>query len=166
MIPNRILHPELAYALATLGHGDIVMVTDAGFPIPVGANRIDLGFYEGLPDVLDVLRVLRKEIFVEEIYFATDVRDRHPNLYKDLQEIYTGAGAPFRGTTHEQLVNHFAPKAKLIVRSGSFNAWANIAMIAATDPFAWFNQPGIKILPAYVERRRMMETNAVPELKD
>ena len=37
---------------------------------------------------------------------------------------------------------------------------------AATDPFAWFNQPGIQILPAYVERRRLMESNAVPELND
>ena len=43
MIPNRILHPELAYALATLGHGDIVMVTDAGQLIrcPVGDISIN-----------------------------------------------------------------------------------------------------------------------------
>ena len=44
MRPNRILHPELARALATLGHQDILLVTDAGFPIPAAAWRIDLGF--------------------------------------------------------------------------------------------------------------------------
>lgn len=166
MIPNRILHPELAQALATLGHTDLVLITDAGFPIPASANRIDLGFYEGLPDVLDILRVLRKEIFVEEVHFATDVRDRHPDLYKELQTIYTGAGAVFKGTTHEHLVEEMAPKAKVIIRSGSFNAWANIALVASTDPFAWFNQPNIKILPAYVERRKMIEDGYVPALND
>ena len=42
MRPGRILHPELAKALATCGHTDIILVTDAGFPIPKDANRIDL----------------------------------------------------------------------------------------------------------------------------
>ncbi|SNY90241.1 simple sugar transport system permease protein [Cohaesibacter sp. ES.047] len=164
MIPNKILHPELANALATLGHTDIVMVTDAGFPIPKDAHRIDLGFYEGLPDVLDILKVLRKEIFVEEVHFATDVRDRHPDLYAELQSIYTGAGAVFKGTDHETLVNEYAKKAKVIIRSGSFNPWANIALVASTDPFAWFTQKNIKILPEYVERRKMMDEKEVPNL--
>ena len=44
MRPGRILHPELAKALATCGHTDIILVTDAGFPIPKDANRIDLGY--------------------------------------------------------------------------------------------------------------------------
>ncbi len=62
MRPDRILHPELAAALATLGHTDIILVTDAGFPIPPQAKRIDLGFWPGTVDVLHILRVLRKEI--------------------------------------------------------------------------------------------------------
>jgi len=65
MRAGRILHPELAKAVASMGHQDTLLVTDAGFPIPRDANRIDLAFYEGLPDVLDVLRVLRREVFVE-----------------------------------------------------------------------------------------------------
>lgn len=64
MRPDRILHPELAAALATLGHTDIILVTDAGFPIPPQAKRIDLGFWPGTVDVLHILRVLRKEIFL------------------------------------------------------------------------------------------------------
>ncbi|SKA24149.1 D-ribose pyranase [Consotaella salsifontis] len=165
MRPNRILHPELARALATLGHTDIVLVTDAGFPIPAGANRIDLGFYEGLPDICDILRVLRQEIFVEEVHFATEVRDRNPDLYANLQEIYTGAGAVFKGTTHEELCADYAKRAKVIIRSGSFNPWANIALIASTDPFAWFSpESNTKVLPAYEERRRLMTEKVVPAL--
>ncbi len=164
MRKNRILHPGLAKALAEVGHSDIVLITDAGFPVPRDANRIDLGFYENLPDVLDILRVLRQELFAEEVWFAPEVQTHHPLLYTQLQNIYTGSGASFKAVTHEELVETVAPKAKVIIRSGSFNAWANVALVASTDPFAWFNEPDINILPAYVERRRRMKENEVPNL--
>lgn len=164
MRPGRILHPGLAKALAECGHTDIVLVTDAGFPIPKGANRIDLGYYEGKADVLDILRMLRNEMFVEEVSFAPEVRTHHPALYRELQEIYTGSGAVFKACTHEDLIEQVAPKAKVIIRSGSLNAWANIALTCSTDPFAWFTQEDITILDAYVERRQRMDQNQVPEL--
>jgi D-ribose pyranose/furanose isomerase RbsD len=165
MRPNRILHPDLAKALAAVGHTDIVMVTDAGFPIPAGANRIDLGFYQGLPDVRDVLRVVRQEIFVEEIHFAREVRDCNPDLYAAVQAIFTGAGADFKGTTHEALCGDYAARAKVIIRSGSFDPWGNFALVVSTDPFAWFTKDSnTKVLPGYIERRRKMEMNIVPQL--
>lgn len=163
MRPGRILHPELAKALAECGHTDIVLVTDAGFPIPKGANRIDLGYYEGKADVMDILRMLRQEIFVEEVAFAPEVKTHHPALYQELQDIYTGSGAVFKSRTHEELVEQIAPKAKVIIRSGSMNAWANIALTCSTDPFAWFTQEDITILDTYVGRRRRIDQNEVPE---
>lgn len=164
MRPGRIIHPELAKAVAMLGHMDIFMVVDAGFPIPANAWRIDLGFYAGIPDVLDILRVLRQEVFVEEVHFAGDILTHNKPLYAALQEIYTGAGAAFKLTTHEELVKTVAYQAKFIVRSGSFNPWANIALAASTDPFAWFaDGAGAEILPSYVERRRLIRDNVRPE---
>lgn len=166
MRPNRILHPELARAVATLGHSDIILVTDAGFPIPKDAWRIDLGFYAGMPDVLDILRVLRQEIFVEEVHFAGDILTENKPLYAALQEIYIGSGAEFKLTTHEALVGDVAHRAKVIVRSGSFNPWANIALVASTDPFAWFDEAsGANPLPLYLERRRRIEANERPDVK-
>ena len=164
MSPNRIFHPELAKALATCGHTDIILVTDAGFPIDKCANRIDLGFYAGQVDILEILKMLRKEIFVEEVTFATEVKTHHPALYKEIQNIYTGSGAIFNGTTHEDLVENIAPKAKVVIRSGSLNAWANFALTCSTDPFAWFTEEDITILDTYVERRKRISNNEVPEL--
>lgn len=165
MRPDRILHPELAAALASLGHTDIVLVTDAGFPIPAHANRIDLGFWPGQIDVREILRVLRKELFVEEVHFASEVRDCHPQLYRDVQTIYTGSGAAFFAASHETLCHDIAHQAKLIIRSGSFEPWANFALVASTDPFAWFSDAsGVQPLPAYVARRQRIVDNIVPEL--
>ncbi len=161
---GRILHPELAKALATCGHTDIILVTDAGFPIPKEVNRIDLGYYPGKTDLLDILKMLREEIFVEEVSFAPEVKTHHPALYQELQEIYTGSGAVFSAKSHEELVEKIAPKAKVVIRSGSLNAWGNIALTCSTDPFAWFTEEDITILDTYVERRRRIKENEIPKL--
>ena len=114
--------------------------------------------------MLDVLRVMRQEVFVEEVHFAGDILTMNKPLYASLQEIFTGSGAAFKLTTHEELVNEMAYRCKFIVRSGSFNPWANIAMMASTDPFAWFAEgSGAEILPAYVQRRALMSDNVVPQ---
>ncbi len=55
MRTGRILHPQLARALAELGHTDIAMVVDAGFPIPRTVERIDLGFSPGIPSLAQIL---------------------------------------------------------------------------------------------------------------
>lgn len=163
MRPGRILHPELAKALATCGHTDIIIVTDASFPIPKDANRIDLGYYAGAVDVLDILKMLRKEIFVEEVAFATEVKTHHPALYKNLQEIYTGSGAVFKGTTHEVLVEEIAPKAK-VVSGPDLKCLGKFRTDLQHSPFAWFTEEDVTILPAYVERRRRISENEVPSL--
>lgn len=163
MLPDRILHPGLAKTVAELGHTDIIMVTDAGFPIPQQVNRIDLGFYQGLVDVRDILRVLRREMFAEEIRFAPEVKTHHPNLYREVQQIYKGSGATFVPAPHEELIEVWAPKAKAIIRSGSFEPWANFAITASTDPNAWFTSEEITVLPTYLKRRTDIEQSVVPE---
>jgi D-ribose pyranose/furanose isomerase RbsD len=164
MRSDRIIHPELVKALAECGHGDLILVTDAGFPIPKGPTRIDLGFYNGKTDVLDILKMLRKEMFFENISFAPEVKTHHPVLYQQVQSIFTGYGADFTSETHETLVADVAPFAKVIIRSGSLNAWANFAMTCATDPFGWFNETDITILDTYINRRKMIKENHIPTL--
>ncbi|WP_026924345.1 D-ribose pyranase [Glycomyces arizonensis] len=161
---GTILHPELARGLASLGHTDVVLVTDAGFPIPADANRIDLALTRGQIDVRVVLQALIDAVFVEEVHFATELKANHPRLYGEVQDRFTGSGAEFHGTTHEALIEEWAPRAKLVVRSGSFEPWANFALVASTAPFDWFTDDDVTILPAYVERRRRITEGERPDL--
>ena len=42
---HLLLNAELSHVIATMGHGDMLVLGDAGLPIPVGPNapqRIDL----------------------------------------------------------------------------------------------------------------------------
>jgi len=49
MKKHGILNPELSRAIAELGHNDMVLVGDAGMPIPEHVQRIDLSLVAGVP---------------------------------------------------------------------------------------------------------------------
>lgn len=49
MKKGGVLHPLLAQVVASLGHGDLLVVADAGLPIPPGPLRIDLAYAPGRP---------------------------------------------------------------------------------------------------------------------
>ena len=55
---GRILNAELNHAIASMGHGDLMIVCDAGFPIPDTAWRIDLAIEKDLPDLGQVLSLI------------------------------------------------------------------------------------------------------------
>ncbi len=163
MQPGKILHPQIAEALASLGHGDIVLVTDAGAPIPATAQRIDLAFCAGSVDLLKILSVLRKEIFIENVIFADEVPESNPVLLAKVTTIFTGSGADFTLIPHAKLVSDIYSKARVIIRSGSLMPWGNFGLVASTDPDAWFDST-MKILPEYAERSQRIKNNAVPAI--
>jgi len=50
-----MLNAQLSQAIASMGHGDLIIVCDAGFPIPSTAWRIDLAIVPDVPDLETVL---------------------------------------------------------------------------------------------------------------
>ena len=53
--------PSFAHAIASMGHGDLMIVCDAGFPIPSSAWRIDLAIVPDVPDLETVLDADRRK---------------------------------------------------------------------------------------------------------
>lgn len=47
---SKLINNELSYAIASMGHGDLMIVCDAGFPIPSSVWRIDLALIPDVPD--------------------------------------------------------------------------------------------------------------------
>lgn len=73
-----ILNRHLAGALAELGHGDGVLVCDAGMPIPAGPRVVDLAFRAGVPSFAEVVDGLLDELVVEGGTAATEIRAANP----------------------------------------------------------------------------------------
>ncbi|MEU9321343.1 D-ribose pyranase [Streptomyces sp. NPDC048295] len=118
-----ILNRRLAGALAGLGHGDGVLVCDAGMPIPDGPRVVDLAFRAGVPSFAEVLDGLLDELVVEGATAAREVREANPEAARLLAErLPELAHVP-----HEEL-KALSAGARLVVRTGEARPYANVLL--------------------------------------
>jgi D-ribose pyranose/furanose isomerase RbsD len=149
MKKNHILHPELNRMLASMGHGDILMVTDAGFPIPRDAWCVDLALIQDLPDVMQVLQAIMQDFCIEKITYAEELKNFNPGLHGELMQLF--ADLPHEHVSHDSLMENHRHKVKGFVRSGGFNAWGNIMLHSLPDVPKWFEKEGTLVPPWYEE---------------
>jgi D-ribose pyranase len=155
---SGILNHRLAGALAALGHGDVLLVVDAGFPIPRTAHRIDLAVVRDLPDLRTVLSAIHRELIVERVVFASELQAGNAPLHGFLAAEFRGAD--FDGRPHEEMLSRVAAEAKTIVRTGAFDPWGNIGLVSGVDVPAWFGREGVLMPASYEERHAAMRRDA------
>jgi D-ribose pyranase len=56
MKKTALLNAAISQLIATMGHGDTVVIGDVGLPVPAGVLMIDLAVTRGVPDFMTVLR--------------------------------------------------------------------------------------------------------------
>lgn len=143
---NGILNAELSGALGTLGHTDLILVVDAGFPIPRDAHRIDLAIAANLPDLRTVIGLIDDEVIVEGVIRAEEVPNNNPRLDDWLRERFDEA--EFSTRSHAEMLGQLARQAKVIIRTGAFEPWGNIGLVCGVDVPEWFGGDGV-IAPDY-----------------
>ena len=118
-----ILNRHLSGALAELGHGDGVLVCDAGMPIPDGPRVVDLAFRAGVPSFAEVVEGLLAELVVEGATAAQEVREANPAA----AELLAGHFPELTLVSHEQL-KELSAAARLVVRTGEARPYANVLL--------------------------------------
>ncbi|MFV0126273.1 D-ribose pyranase [Streptomyces sp. HMX112] len=118
-----ILNRHLAGALAELGHGDGVLVCDAGMPIPDGPRVVDLAFRAGVPAFAEILEGLLAELVVEGATAAEEVRRANPQASKLLDDCFPALDL----VSHERL-KELSAGARLVVRTGEARPYANVLL--------------------------------------
>jgi D-ribose pyranase len=130
-----IVNRELARVLSEQGHGDLLMVVDAGFAIPKGADVVDISLSENCPMVIDTLKELKKFFSVEKLIFANDTESVSPSLFNRIKELF-GKDVPVEMVTHPQ-IKEMSHKVKAVIRTGDFTAYANVILVSGAGP-RWF----------------------------
>ncbi|MEW2386995.1 D-ribose pyranase [Streptomyces venezuelae] len=120
---SGILNRHLAGALAELGHGDNVLVCDAGMPIPAGPRVVDLAFRAGVPSFAEVLDGLLDELVVEGGTAAVEVREANPAADRLLHDSLPSLAL----VPHEELKG-LSASARLVVRTGEARPYANVLL--------------------------------------
>ncbi|WP_329250175.1 D-ribose pyranase [Streptomyces sp. NBC_01478] len=118
-----ILNRHLSGALAELGHGDGVLVCDAGMPIPKGPRVVDLAFRAGVPSFAEVLDGLLAELVVEGATAAREIRDANRAATALLDARFPDLDL----VSHERL-KELSAGARLIVRTGEARPYANVLL--------------------------------------
>jgi D-ribose pyranase len=127
MKKTPLLHAELSRLVASLGHGDAVVIADAGLPVPAGTPVIDLALTRGVPSFAQVLEALLSEMQVERAEHATEMLARSPQVAALLRHALPGV--PLHPVDHEDFKQRCAA-ARAVVRSGECTPYANVMLFA------------------------------------
>jgi D-ribose pyranose/furanose isomerase RbsD len=141
-----------------MGHGDLLIVCDAGYPIPLQAKRIDLAVTQNVPELRPILSLIKSELITERIIVAVEMREFNPLLFEWLQETFRDAD--FELVPHTQMLASVPLRAKAIVRTGAFDPWGNVGLVSGVDAPRWFEREGVKTPDAYRERIARMAAEA------
>ena len=124
---STTINPALSRVISETGHTDLLVVTDAGLPIPPGSERIDLAYRPGAPAFFDVLDTVLAEMVVEGATVSAEVAEQSPEVLQGLRErlphidIELVPHVEFKKLTHG---------ARAFVRSGEFTPYANVILHA------------------------------------
>lgn len=130
---TTLLHAELSQVIASMGHGDMLVLGDAGLPIPFGPGapqRIDLAVCPGTPGLQEVLRAVLTELQVEASIIATEA------LVGDERElpVWCADQLPAKPATvsHTEF-KKLCGQARAMVRTGECTPYANIILVAGVS---------------------------------
>ena len=130
-----VLNRAVANAIAKQGHQDLLMVTDAGFAIPLGVEVIDLSLEENKPMVLEVLAMLRKNFSVEKMVMANQTQKTSPTLFENISNAF-GEGIQVETVDHSTL-KEMSKTVKTAIRTGDFTAYGNVILVSGAGN-RWF----------------------------
>ena len=122
-----ILNQPIASLIAGLGHSDMVVVCDAGLPIPPGVTRIDLALTEGIPTFAQTVEAVQREMQVERLVIAEEMQDRSPQVFEFLRRSFPGL--PVEQIPHSQF-KELTHRAAAIIRTGEVTPYTNLILIA------------------------------------
>jgi D-ribose pyranase len=149
---SGILNLGLNQALAAMGHGDFIIVCDAGFPIPGQVSRVDLAIVADIPDLETVLAAISADFITEKYGYANEMAKNNPLLKEKVDRIF--AGAELVTFPHNEILTDLATKAKFIVRTGAFDPWGNILLYSGVDVKKWFTKAGTLVPDYYANRMK------------
>jgi D-ribose pyranase len=121
------LNQPLSEAIAGMGHMETLVVADAGLPIPLQIQRIDLALARGTPGFLETLRVILEELQVERAIVAEEMISTSAKIYEQLQNMLLDI--PIETISHAEFKSRTG-SARAIVRTGEFTPYANIILVA------------------------------------
>jgi len=122
-----VLNKDISEVIASMGHMDMLVIGDAGLPIPAKVRRIDLALKHGVPGFLETVEAIAEELKVERIIIAEEAGRVSPKIQEGLFEIFDGVEV--KKVSHKSL-KELCYDAVAVIRTGEFTPYANVILVS------------------------------------
>lgn len=126
MKKGPLLNIALSQLIASLGHGDMVVIGDAGLPVPPGVPVIDLALTRGVPGFAQTLATVLAEMQVEQHVLADELASNNPAIAAAID----AHALPGRRSVPHADFKRLSASARAVVRTGECTPYANIILVA------------------------------------
>jgi D-ribose pyranase len=130
MKKTPLLNVALSRLIASLGHGDMIVIGDAGLPVPAGVELIDLALTHGIPDFTSTLKVVLSEMQVESHVLAQEILDKKPGALAALDELNAAGDLGRRELLSHDQFKVLSRQARAVIRTGECQPYCNIVLIS------------------------------------
>jgi len=128
MKETGFLNQEISHVISIMGHMDELIVCDAGFPIPLGVQTVDISLAKDKPTVLELLEELIKHFSVEKLVMANETKDVSPTRFNAIAGFFP-KNIPVETIPHTEFKQR-STKVKAIIRTGDFTAYSNVLLVS------------------------------------
>lgn len=125
MKKGTVINSDISRVIAQMGHFDKLSIGDAGMPVPMTTEKIDLAVQNGIPSFMQVLNNVLAELEVQRIYLAEEIKTENPTMLQQIQDRLPDTPITF--------IPHSAMKQDLndcraFIRTGEMTPYANILL--------------------------------------
>ncbi len=125
MKKTGILNSNISRVVADMGHMDWLGIGDAGTPVPPETEKIDLAVSANLPSFTQVLKEVLKELAVQKVYVAEEIKKQNPQQLENIKTILPNVKIEF--IPHSELKQDLR-RAKAFIRTGEETPFSNVIL--------------------------------------
>jgi D-ribose pyranase len=128
MKKKGILNKEISNLIGSMGHTDLMVISDSGLPIASDRYRIDLSIIGGKPKIFDVLEPVLEELEVEKVIFSEEIKKVSPDtLKKTIERLPDDIEIEYvPHTKFKELTN---TQSKGVIRTGEKTSYSSIILV-------------------------------------
>jgi L-fucose mutarotase len=133
MLKTSLLHPEILNALASNGHGSMLLIADGNYPFTTGVNerakKVFLNLSPGILTVTDVLKVLKETFPIESYFVMTPSDGAEQHIHEEFVSIL-GENIPVEKLKRFEFYNKsMSPDTFLVIATGEKRRFANVLLV-------------------------------------
>ncbi|EOT49525.1 MULTISPECIES: D-ribose pyranase [Enterococcus] len=125
MKKTKVINSDLSRVISQMGHFDCLAIGDAGMPVPMQTEKIDLALTNGTPSFIEVVENVLTELEVQRVFLAEEIKQENPQVLHELHLLLPEVEFVF--IAHEQMKERLNT-VPAFVRTGEMTPYANILL--------------------------------------